>query len=116
MKIRFFSVLTNSFQSSGLLVGSITMMLGFSSAQAATLTWDSDTGTSGAQDGGGTWVAAGSTFWNGAANVATANSITTDIAQFGNGGTLPAVASVNVGTQSINGLAFAATTTSGYIL
>ena len=38
----------------------------------------------------------------------------TDIAQFGSGGTLASAATVNVGTQTIGGLIFGATTTSGY--
>ena len=33
------------------------------------LTWDADTGTAGVQDGAGTWSAAGTSWWNGSANV-----------------------------------------------
>jgi hypothetical protein len=80
--------------------------------QAATLVWDSNTGTAGAQDGAGSWTAGGLVFWNGTANVATTNDVTTDIAQFGNGG---AGGIVNVSTQSINGLIFGAST-AGYTL
>jgi hypothetical protein len=36
-------------------------------ASAASLTWDANTGTTGAQDGSGTWV--GNNWWNGTANV-----------------------------------------------
>ena len=37
---------------------------------AAPLTWDADSGTSGAQDGGGTWVTGGGgNWWNGASDV-----------------------------------------------
>lgn len=53
---------------------------------------------------------------NGSTNVATINNLLTDIAQFGNGGTLASVATVNVSSQNINGLIFGATTTSGYTL
>ncbi len=91
-------------------------MLTCAPARAATLTWDSNTVTAGAQDGGGTWSAGGATFWNGAADVATTDDLVTDIARFGNGGTLASPATVNVGTQSIAGLIFDATTTSGYKL
>jgi autotransporter-associated beta strand protein len=85
--------------------------------EAATLIWDNDSLTSLAQDGGGDWTLGGLTFWDGiSTNIATTNDITTDIAQFGNGGTLGSVATVNVSTQSINGLIFGATTTSGYTL
>lgn len=83
---------------------------------AATVIWDSNTGVTGAQDGGGTWSVGGATFWNGTTNVATTDNTTTDFAQFGNGGTLASPATVNVATQSINGLVFGATTTSGYTL
>ena len=37
---------------------------------AAALIWDADTGTTGAQDGTGTWDLAGNFWWNGTANVA----------------------------------------------
>ncbi|HEX8911119.1 MAG TPA: autotransporter-associated beta strand repeat-containing protein, partial [Humisphaera sp.] len=90
--------------------------LGGSPALAAIVTWDFDTATTGAQDGGGTWTAGAVTFWNGTSNVATSNSLATDIAQFGSGGTLAAGTTVSVGTQSINGLIFGTTTTSGYTL
>jgi autotransporter-associated beta strand protein len=88
-------------------------LLAISSALAATVTWDIDSGTSGAQDGAGNWTAGGTTFWNGASNVATTNDTTTDIALFGNGGT---GGTVNVSSQSINGLIFDTTTTTGYTL
>jgi len=89
-----------------------------SSGQAATLTWDSDgSAANGVTEGGGIWTP-GSTasFSNGTANVITANDLTTDIALFGNGGTLASVATINVGNGSINGLIFGATTTNGYTL
>jgi len=83
---------------------------------ATTVTWDSNTGTSGAQDGSGTWSVGGATWWTGSADIATTNDIATHIAQFGNSGTLATGATVNVATQSINGLIFATTTTAGYTL
>ncbi len=92
------------------------ILLGIPSAQAATLTWDAVTSTSRVQEGDGTWTAGGVTFWNGTTNVATANELVTDIARFGNGGMLAEAATINVGTQSINGLIFGATVTSGYTL
>ncbi|MEI6676256.1 MAG: autotransporter-associated beta strand repeat-containing protein [Verrucomicrobiota bacterium] len=85
-------------------------------SNAATSIWDSDTVTTGVQDGAGTWSPAGTTFWNGSTDIAITNDITTDIAQFGGAGTLAAQATVNVSTLSINGLIFGATTTSGYLL
>lgn len=85
-------------------------------AQGATLTWDSDTATTGVQEGDGNWTPSGATFWNGSANVATANDLVTDIARFGNGGTLADVATINTDPRSINGLVFGATTTNGYFL
>lgn len=81
--------------------------------QAAPLIWDANTGTTGAQDGAGSWTSGGTTFWDGTNNVATTNDLVTDIAQFGSGGT---GGTVNVSTQSINGLIFDATTTTGYTL
>lgn len=99
-----------------MLVASLALLLGLQSALAATLNWDSDTATSGTQEGDGTWPAGGATFWNGTANVATANDLLTDIARFGNGGTLADGATINAASQSINGLLFGATATNGYLL
>ncbi len=82
-------------------------------AEAATLIWDSVSGTTGAQDGAGNWTAGGTTFWSGSANVATTNNTTTDIASFGVGG---AGGVVNVSTQSIGGLIFDSVITTGYTL
>ena len=93
-------------------------LLAITYSHAATLTWDGDTGTGDAQDVTGTfpWAPGDLNFWNGSANVATTNDIATDIAQFGNGGTLASSPAINAGTQSIGGLIFGATTTSGYTL
>ncbi|MCE9518501.1 MAG: autotransporter-associated beta strand repeat-containing protein, partial [Verrucomicrobia bacterium] len=90
------------------------------SLQAATLIWDADLGTGGAQDltGTYTWASGDVKFWNtsSSTDVATTNDTSTDIAQFGNGGTLASSPTINVSTQSIGGLIFGATTTSGYTL
>lgn len=93
----------------------LSFLLFAASAQlhAANLIWDNDNVTSGAQDGIGTWSVGGTTFWDGAANVATTNDITTDIATFGVGGV---GAAVTANAQSINGLIFDTTVTSGYTL
>jgi autotransporter-associated beta strand protein len=56
------------------------------SAAAANLTWDSDTGTSGAQDGSGTWDLVNNNWNNGAANVVWDNNST---AIFGNNNGTP---------------------------
>src|SRR6478672_6453305 len=90
--------------------------LGLPALEAATLTWDSDTATGGVQEGDGSWTAGGATFWNGAANVAAANDLVTDVARFGNSATLADVATILTDTRSINGLVFGATTTNGYLL
>ncbi len=42
-------------------------------AEAATYTWDAETGTAGAQDGSGSWSAADENWWDGAANAAWAD-------------------------------------------
>lgn len=110
----------------GVFLAAASLALLTNEVTAATLTWDSNTSTNGAQDGGGTWYAATSgantgatanNFWKGSApDVATTNNATTDIAWFGNGGTLASVATVNVATQSISGLIFGTTVTNGYLL
>lgn len=41
---------------------------------AQTLTWDANTGSTGAQNGSGTWSTAGSTWWDGSANTSWVNS------------------------------------------
>lgn len=99
-----------------LLAAATAIASNLSPIRAATLDWDSNTGTAGAQDGGGNWTVGSTTFWNGTTNVATLNDLTSDIARFGNGGTLTAVDNVLVGTQSINGLVFDTTQSLGYTL
>ncbi len=51
-------------------------------AQGASLTWDADTGTTGPQDGSGTWTTGAGGWWNGSANV---NWTASDIPTFGAG-------------------------------
>ncbi len=99
-----------------ILASCLALILGLSRTRAATLTWDSDTAIAGVQEGDGTWTSGGAGFWNGTANVATTNNLTTDVARFGNGGALADFATIDTATQTINGLLFGATTTSGYML
>ena len=79
---------------------------------AATLLWDSDANaTNGVTEANGTftWVpGTTSTFLNGGTLTSTTNDLTTDIAQFGNGGYLQGLATINVNTGSINGVIFGA--------
>ena len=84
-------------------------------ASADTLIFDSDGNpANGATDGSGAWVPGVSTnFYNGTINVVTAPG---DIARFGNGGTLSGSAAVNVGSGTIGGLTFGATSGNGYFL
>lgn len=66
------------------------------SLQAAALTWDSNTGDSGAQDGSGTWTTAAGGWWNGITNVNWASS---DTATFGAGtdAAPPAIYNITLG-------------------
>ena len=100
------------------LVMSTTLTLGVATVTraAATLFWDSDaTAGNGATDGSGTWISGVSTFFNPAIGLDVATG-SADIAQFGSGGTLSSVATVNVGTQTVGGLVFGVTSGSGYTL
>lgn len=54
-------------------------------ALGATVTWDADTGTGGAQDGSGIWDTSNPNWWTGSAN-STWNNATPDSAVFGAGG------------------------------
>lgn len=81
--------------------------------RAATYLWDSATGTPGVQDGAGTWIAAGTTW----VNPATATNValtSADLAFFGAGGT-GGVITVS-GSQSLAGIIFGQTATTGYSL
>ncbi len=68
------------------------------SAQAATYTWDADTGTTGAQDGAGTWNTTNTNWWNGS-DVAWPGTAS-NTALFGVGGT-PGTVTVS-GTANVN--------------
>lgn len=74
-------------------------------AGGATLTWDADTATTGAQDGGGAWNTSGTNWWNGTGNVAWTNT-PPDLALFGAGGTgnptVTLTGPVSVGTLTFN--------------
>lgn len=70
----------NPFVQSIALAASVVVSL--ASANAANLTWDANTGTTGAQDGSGTWTTGAGGWWNGTANVNWANG---DTATFGIG-------------------------------
>jgi len=59
-------------------------ILSAGTAQAASLTWDADTVTAGAQDGDGTWNQTNTNYWDGAAND---TYDTFDNITFGSGGT-----------------------------
>lgn len=83
------------------------------SVQAAALTWDADTVTAGAQDGGGTWQATGTNWWNGVLNV-NWNSATPDTATFGAGGT---ATTVSLGAAiSAGSITFASAASGNYLV
>lgn len=85
-------------------------------AHAASLTYDADTATTGAQDGSGAgWnTDAGNTgFWNGSANVVWPNTTADDIT-FGAGS--GAAGSVTVGTVNTNKITFGAAGSGNYAL
>jgi autotransporter-associated beta strand protein len=65
---------------------------------AANLTWDANTGSSGAQDGAGTWI--GNNWWNGSANVSWLDNHDARIGSGGTGG------GINLGTVMVNNLVF----------
>ncbi|MGC3967763.1 MAG: hypothetical protein QM775_10440 [Pirellulales bacterium] len=81
--------------------------------QAATYLWDADGSTTGAQDGAGTWSTAGTTWWNAASaqNVAITSADIGFLGAGGTGGTITLNAN-----QSVLGLIFGQTTTTGYTL
>ena len=71
----------------GLAMPGVLTLLAILSAgtvQAASLKWDADTGTAGAQDGDGTWDQTNTNYWDGAAND---TYDTFDNITFGSGGT-----------------------------
>ena len=71
-------------------------------AQPVSLTWDTDTGTSGGQAGSGTWDTSNSNWWNGTANVSWGAM---DLATFGAGGVGTSTVTLAADT-SISGLTF----------
>jgi fibronectin-binding autotransporter adhesin len=79
---------------------------------AAQFTWDTDSGTTGAQDGAGTWDT-GTKFWNGTSTVAWGNT-SADEAIFGNGGTAGAITFAT--SRIINKLTFNAVASGSYSL
>lgn len=81
-------------------------------AVPATVTWDADTGTAGAQAGDGTWNLSTSNWWNGSADVAWSNP---NYAAFGAGGspsTVTLADNVTTSGLTFNG-DYTLTTTSG---
>jgi len=79
---------------------------------AATYLWDSNTGTTGAQDGAGTWTAVGTTWWNPAGAGSNVAITSGDIGLFGAGGVGGAI--TLSGNQSLLGMIFGQTATTGY--
>jgi len=80
--------------------------------QAATFVWDSNTGTLQVQDGAGTWTSAGTTWWNPAGAGSNVAITSGDIGFFGAGGVGGAI--TLSGNQSLLGMIFGQTTTTGY--
>lgn len=84
--------------------------------QATNLTWDATTGTTGAQDGAGTWNTVANNWWDGAANV-TWNNATPDSATFGtNSGAAGTVTVPTLTTNTVGNITFNAPGSSGYNL
>ena len=77
------------------------------------LTWDANTGTTGAQDGSGTWSSSAANWWNGSAD-GTWNNANPYIALFGSGGTAGTV--TVVGQLTNTWLTFNATGSGAYNL
>ncbi len=81
---------------------------------AANLTWDADTVTTGAQDGTGNWNSAASNWWDGSANV-TWNSVTPDNAIFGAGSGAAGIITVPTSTtNTVGNITFNAPGSGGY--
>jgi autotransporter-associated beta strand protein len=85
----------NRFLRPAALAASIVLCLG-QAAFAAIITWDSNTGATGAQDGGGNWTTNAGGWWNGTTNV---NWASGDQAIFGAGtdSTPPATYAITIG-------------------
>jgi len=90
-----------------------TLLVCVGSARATSVTWDANTGSSGAQDGTGTWNTTNTNFWNGSSDVAWTNS-TSNVAVFGAGS--GAAGTVTVSTVTTNGITFNAAGSGSYTL
>lgn len=87
------------------------LVAGPTASGQSTFTWDPNGGTSGPQDGAGTWNSSNTNWWNGSSNVAwTAGSI----AAFGSGGT-PGTVTVS-GSVNAGGLSFGSLGSGTYTL
>lgn len=84
------------------------------SAPAASVTWDADTGTAGAQDGGGTWDGAATNWWNGSTNVVWPDT-TADTAVIGTNSGAAGTITVS-GTRTLNRITFNAPGSGTYTL
>ena len=83
-------------------------------SQAASVTWDSDTVTTGIQDGAGTWDTSTATWWNGTADVAWPNT-TADTAVLGGASGAAGTVSVS-GTVTLNKIQFNAVGSGNYTI
>jgi hypothetical protein len=81
------------------LIPFVILTVGTTKVRGANLFWDSDAGTTGAQDGSGTWLDANA-WWDGSAN-ATWNSSTPDNAIIGNGSTAGTITLGNVIAEKV---------------
>lgn len=108
-------MITNRFVLGRLLAACMIGLTGLSpAARAATYTWDADSGTTGPQDGAGTWDTTLENWWDGTTNIAWPDPNTADIARFGAGsGT---AGTVTVGAVQANGLEFVTAGSGNYTL
>ncbi len=89
------------------LFGVVACVLGLalSAPASAQLTWDAETGTSGAQDGSGTWSTANANWWNGSTDVVWPNLSTNNAiigANSGAAGTITASGSLTLNAITFN--------------
>ena len=97
-----------------LTTGIAAMLAGPQPLRAATYTWDANTNTTGAQDGGGVWNTSGANWWTGSANIAWTNT-NTAVAVFG--GASGTAGTVSVGSSvTCGGIIFNATASGSYTL
>jgi len=96
-----------------LAAGIATVLAHGNRLDAATYTWDSVTGLTGAQDGAGTWDTATASWWNGSSDIVWTNSFS-DTAVFGAGS--GAAGAVTVVSGSVNGIIFNAAGSGNYTL